>query len=160
MSFFSENKFDAAKIEPNNGYDPLPEGQYPCLVIKCEEKSAQKDPENKYLNVELRVVGDKYKNRTLFHHINLKNKNEKAQQIGQGQLSAFCRATGVMQPKGAHEFANKTIRVSVKVVKSTRPGGGLENSVVKVEPMGGAQPITPATEPATSVSNAPWDAVA
>jgi len=155
MNFFNKG-FDANKVEPENGFEPLPDGAYPCMIVKCEEKPT-KTPGGVQLVVEFRVADGKYAKRTVFHRINLENANAQAVQIGQGQLSALCRATGIMTPKAAHEFCNKVVRVTVKVVPDTRPGGGLQNKVVKVESMGGGT-IAPAPVPAPQAATgaAPW----
>ena len=155
MGFF-EKGFDATKVEPDNGFEPLPEGSYAMLVAKAEEKPT-KSGDGLQLVLELKVTGDKYKGRVVFHRINLENKNPKAVSIGLGQLSALCKACGFANPKGAFEFANKVIRVSLKVVPDTRPGGGLQNKVVKVEAMGAAAPaLAPAPAAVGAGTEAPW----
>lgn len=154
MGFFDKG-FDASKVEPDNGFEPLPEGSYPCMIMKAEEKPTKTD--GLQLVLEMKVAEGKYAKRTLFHRINLENKNPQAVTIGQGQLSALCRAVGVVTPRGAHEFCNKIVRVGVKVVADSRPGGGLQNKVVKVEPMGGAAPAAASQPvPAAPVGAAPW----
>ena len=155
MGFFESKPFDASKVEPSNGFDPLPDGSYPCIITKAEEKPT-KTPGGLQLVVEFKVTDGKYKGRTLFHRLNLENANPKAVSIGLGQLSALCRACGIVTPRGAHEFANKVVRVTVKVVPDTRPQGGLQNSVTKVEPMGSAAPAAPVAPAADASAAAPW----
>lgn len=157
MQSFFQGGFDASKVEPDNGFEPLPEGSYVCVIQKAEEKET-KTVGGLQLVLELHVKEGKYAKRVIFHRINLKNNNPKAVTIGQGQLSALCRSAGIMTPKGAHEFCNKMVRVYLTV----EDGGnsyGMQNKVKKVEPMVAAAPsVAAAPEPvgAGAVGAAPW----
>lgn len=154
MSFFDSEQFDASKIEPSN-FDALPPGDYPCLIEKLEEKKT-KDGLGLLVSVRLKVVEGKYKNRTVFSNINLKNKSETAQAIGRGQLSALCRAAGVIQPRNWFELCNKVIKVTLKVVPNQN-GSGMVNNVAAYLPISG-QVSAQATSVSQVASETPVDA--
>lgn len=161
VSFFSKG-FDASKVEPDNGFEPLPEGAYVFTIVKAEEKQTKPDETGKQglqLVLEMKVVEGKYKGRVVFHRITLENKNAKAVTIGEGQLSALCRAVGVATPKGAFEFCNKLLRVHLGHVDNGTYG--LQNKVKKVEPMGGvvAAPAPAPVMAGAPAGAAPWAAV-
>jgi hypothetical protein len=161
-SFFKRNSFDSDQVQPDNGFDPLPDGTYPCMVETVEEKETKPGAGGKpglQLVVKFKVVGDKFAGRVIFHRINLENANAQAVTIGRGQLSALCKACGIRTPKGPHEFCNKTLRVGVKVVPDNRTPGALQNKVMKVEPMTTAAPAAsvPQGEPVTAGAS-PWAA--
>jgi hypothetical protein len=141
MSFFNQ-PFDTSKVEASNGFDPLPEGEYACLITKAEEKPCKND--GIQLVVEFKVIDGKLKNRTLFHRINLKNANERAAQIGAGQLSAL-----------AHELSNKTVRVKVKVEADSRTAGAFQNKVTSIASMTGQAAQAAAVASAPVPADAP-----
>lgn len=131
MNTLESMGFDASKVEPSTGFDPLPEGTYLVMVNKAEEKPT-KSGTGVQLVVELRVLEGKYAKRTLYHRINLQNPSQKCVEIGRAELSAFCRATGIITPKNAFDFANRTCQVSVKVAQRS-DGKGLTNEISKWE---------------------------
>jgi hypothetical protein len=131
MSTLESLNFNAAQVEPSTGFDPLPEGSYLVMVAKAEEKPT-KSGAGVQLVMELRVLDGKYAKRTLFHRINLTNPNTTCVQIGRAELSAVCRALGVMTPKAAFEFCNRQARVSVKIAQRS-DGKGLTNEIHKWE---------------------------
>lgn len=134
MSYLEGMNFNAAEVEPATGFDPLPEGSYLVMVQKCEEKPTKKG-DGMQMVIKLRVLDGKYAKRTLFSRINLQNPSAKCVEIGRAELSAFCRATGVMTPKKAFEFCNRTCRVKVAVAERG-DGKGLTNEITKWEPVG------------------------
>lgn len=133
-SVLSSLGFNANDVDPSVGFEPLPEGLYTCMVQKAEEKKTR-DGKGVYLNLELIVIEGPKRERKLWHRINIQNPNEQCVKIGRGELSAFCRAVGLMTPKFAHEFANRTLRVGVKV-EPRNDGKGLQNVVNKFESLG------------------------
>lgn len=159
MSSFFDKPFDTSTVEAHNGFDPLPEGEYPFIILKAEEKPCKND--GVQLVIEMKVADGKCKGRTLFHRINLKNQNPKAAQVGAGQLSALAQACGIKVLRAAHELSNKMVRVRLRVEPDSRTAGALQNKVTSVAPMNGAAaPRVEAPAP-TSVSIAvgeapPW----
>jgi hypothetical protein len=126
--------FDAKTVEPSTGFDPIPDGEYLVMVEKAEEKPTKAEG-GEQLVLQLKVIEGKYAKRVIFARINLQNKSAKCVEIGRAELSAFCRATGVLTPKAAFEFANRLLKVAVKVVKR-QDNGELSNQVTKYMPSG------------------------
>ena len=153
MSFFAKSGFDPDKVEADNGFDPLPAGTYVCVVETAEEKPCKND--GLQLVAKLKVIGEKYKGRIVFHRINLQNQNAQAVAIGHGQLSALCKACGI-KPKAAHELCNRTIKVTVSVIPDNRTAGAFQNKVVKVEPSGPAAPSAAVASAPLPAGSAPW----
>jgi hypothetical protein len=58
----------------------------------------------------------------LWSRLNLDNPSPQAVQISQGELSAICRAVGVMQPKDSIELHNLPLLVTVKCKKRDDTG--------------------------------------
>ena len=61
------------------------------------------------------MIDGPYKNRLLWSRLNLDNPNAQAVQIAQGELSAICRAVGVMQPKDSIELHNLPLLITREV---------------------------------------------
>ncbi len=135
MGVLDQMNFNASEVEPATGFKPLPNGEYQVIVDKAEEKPTKRG-DGVQMVATLRVVDGQYANRTLFYRINLANPNPKCVEIGRAELSALCRATGVMTPRGVHEFANRLCRVVVTVAERG-DGKGLTNEIAKFLPTGG-----------------------
>lgn len=126
--------FNAAEVEPNEGFEPLPAGHY-SVVISDSEMKPTKSGNGNYLKLCLDVIEGQYRNRKLFLNLNLDNPNPQAVQIARGELSAICRAVGVMTPKDSAELHN--IPMVVKVAcKNRADNGELENRVTAFHPKG------------------------
>jgi len=121
------NGFDATAIEPADDFSPLPAGKY-VAVITASEMKGTKSGNGHYLELTFQVVEGRYKNRLLWARLNLDNPNEQAVRIARGELSAICRAVGVMQPKDSIELHNLPLQVTVKC-KKREDTGDLTNEV-------------------------------
>lgn len=110
--------FNANNVEPQDSFEPLPAGWYTCMITGSEMKPT-KSGDGEYLQLRLDVIDGDYKGRVLFDRLNLNNKNQTAVEIAQKQLSAICRAVGVMEPQDSQDLHDKPMRVKVSI----RPAG-------------------------------------
>lgn len=127
MADFGASGFDANKVEPNEGFDLIPAGDYEAIMVKSEKK-ATKDNTGDMLKTEFQILNGKYQNRKLFHNFNLwlgcrlpagtaiPENTKTAIRISEGNLSALCRAIGVLTPKASEELHNKPVRITVKAI--------------------------------------------
>ena len=104
--------FDANKVTPATDFEPLPEGKY-LAVITDSEMTPTKRGNGRYLEFTFEVIDGPHRGRRLWSRHNLDNPNPQAVQIAQGELSAVCRAVGVMRPKDSIELHNLPLLVSV-----------------------------------------------
>ncbi len=142
--------FDAGAVQPNQGFDVLPAGEYDvCIVSSAIETTAKGD--GKFLKLELQVLNGEFQNRRVFDRLNLWNPSAKAQEIARGTLSAICRAVGVLTPNDSSDLHNKPLRVKVTVRKSDEYGE--QNEVKAYRPRNGQPQV--ATPQAAA---APWPA--
>ena len=148
--------FDATNVKPDVGFDPIPEGKYPCAIVASAFEST-KDGTGQMLKLELEVVDGQHKGRKVFARLNLKNKSDEAVRIAQAQLSAICHALGILKPKDSSELHNRPMLVTIKLRKR-EDNGELVNEVkafAKLEAVGAA----PATAVAGQVGGGekpPW----
>ena len=150
--------FNANDVAPSVGFAPIPEGTYSCMTKSAIEKPT-KDGSGIYLEIEFKIVDGPSQGRGFYHRFNLKNRNAQAVQIARGELSAFCRAIGVLAPKVVHEFANKVLRVSLKVEARRDDATKLTNAVKAFEGTGQAVAAPVAASPMATpaaIDAAPW----
>lgn len=122
------NNFDANNVDPSVALDPIPAGKYIAVITETEMKPT-KTVGGKYLQLTFQVLDGEYKGRLVWARLNLENKNEMTVKIARGELSAICRAVGVMAPKDSVELHNVPIEISVGLKK--RDDNGEFTNVIK-----------------------------
>lgn len=80
-------------------YDLLPNGKYDVKFDKVEVKETKNSVASGksngfYLNIALKVVGEKYNNRVIFDVVNFENPSETAQRIGAERLKRILICAG------------------------------------------------------------------
>lgn len=154
------NNFDANTVDPASSFDPIPAGKYIAAITESEMKPT-KNGNGHYLEMTFDILDGQYKGRKVWARLNLDNPNATAVQIARGELSAICRAVGVMQPQDSIELHN--LPLSIKVTCKKRDDTGeITNEIKGYEKKEAAlqnSPATPrATAPAAQATNAtpPW----
>jgi len=115
------NGFNANNVDPATDYEAIPAGKYLAIISNSEMKPT-KSGSGTYLELCFQLIDGPYKNRLLWSRLNLSNPHNQAVQIAQGELSAICRAVGVMQPKDSAELHNLPLQISVKCKKREDTG--------------------------------------
>ena len=108
--------FDAQSVEPNDSFDPLPNGDYLCIIVSSEMKPT-KAGDGAYLELELQVLEGPYTGRKVWDRLNLNNSNETTVRIARGALSSICRAVGILQPQDSCELHELPLLVKVACKK-------------------------------------------
>ena len=105
--------FDANQIDPASDFDPIPAGKYVAAIIASEMKPT-KAGTGLFLELTFQVLEGDYKNRLLWTRLNLDNPNATAVQIARAELSAICRAVGVMAPNDSAELHDLPLVINVR----------------------------------------------
>ena len=113
--------FDARTVEPTTDFEPIPADKYLAIIAESEMK-ATKAGNGSYLELVFQVIEGQYKGRKLWARLNLENPNATTVQIARSELSAICRATGVMTPKDSVELHNLPLLITVKCKKREDTG--------------------------------------
>src|SRR5262245_53678851 len=113
--------FDANQVEPASDLEPLPAGKY-VAVITDSEMRPNKAGTGSYLLLTFQVIEGLHKGRNLWARLNLDNPNPTAVQIARGELSAVCRAVGVLAPNDSVELHDLPLLVHVKLRKRDDTG--------------------------------------
>ena len=120
------NGFNANNVEPAADFDPLPAGKYVAVITQSVMKST-KSGNGSFLELTFQIIEGEFKNRLLWTRLNLDNPNPLTVKIARGELSAICRAVGVMEPKDSCELHNLPMVISVK--QKTDADGEVRNDV-------------------------------
>ncbi len=146
------NGFNANEVEPNTPFEPLPAGKY-LAAITASEMKPTKNGDGNYLQLEFTVLEGEYRDRKVWDRLCIHHPNDQTVKIARGNLSALCRAVGVMQPRDSVDLHNLPILVSVKVRKR-QDTGDLTNEVKGYEAKGAAGGQAPQAKP--SDNTPPW----
>lgn len=140
--------FNANEVEPTTEFDPVPAGKYLAVITESEFKPT-KAGGGSYLQLTFELIDGPYKGRHLWARLNLQNANETAVKIAQAELSAICRAIGVMTPKDSCELHNIPLTIAVRCVKR-KDTGEIANEIKGFEKKGAS-----GGQPQQAVSNTP-----
>jgi len=113
--------FNANEVEPSSDFEVIPPGKYVAVITDTEVKK-NKAGTGSYLQLTFQVIEGEFKNRFLWARLNLDNPNATAVKIARAELSAICRAVGVLQPKDSCELHNLPLVITVKSRKRTDTG--------------------------------------
>ena len=152
------NGFDANNVEPTSNFDPLPAGKYVAAIVESETKPT-KNGRGSYLQLTFQVLDGPHKARMLWARLNLENPNAVAVQIARAELSAICRAVGVMAPKDSVELHNLPLQITVKC-KKREDTGEITNEIKGYAKKGAssdtAKAATPQQTTAAGGTTPPW----
>lgn len=143
--------FNAEEVEPAD-FTPLPEGKYP-VVVSASEMKPTKENTGSYLELELTVIEGAYNGRKVWARLNLENQSATAVKIARQQLSAICRAVGVLTINDSSQLHNRPLLIHV-VCKPRSDGNGITNEVKSYEPLP-ANPAVSAPTPVAPPASAP-----
>lgn len=107
------HEFNANEVDPTLPFDPIPADEYSAVITNSEEKPT-KAGTGTYLELTFQIVEGEYQNRLLWTRLNLNNPTDRAVQIARAELSAICRAVGVLTPKDSAELHDLPLLIKVK----------------------------------------------
>lgn len=83
---------DLTDVKESTGF-LIPPGTY---VVRCDQAVVKdtKDGTGEYINCKFGITQGEYMGRSIFMMFNIKNRNEKAVEIGLQQLKAFLKSSG------------------------------------------------------------------
>lgn len=118
--------FDATHIDPSSSYDAIPAGDYEAIVTDSALKST-KDGSGQYLELTIEIQSGQHQGRRLWDRLNLQNRNQKAVEIAQRQLSALCHSINVLQVQNPQQLHNRPF--VMKVAAKNDPERGMVNEI-------------------------------
>ena len=112
----SLNGFNANDVDPASDFEPIPAGQYSAVIVESEVKPTRNGTGN-YLQLTFEIIDGPHKGRLLWSRLNLDNPNATAVKIARAELSAICRATGILTPQDSVELHDLPLVITVKCRK-------------------------------------------
>lgn len=140
----AELQFDASTVDPNQPFEVIPAGKYPCQVVASEMR-ATKDGSGQYLWLELEIIDGDCQGRKLWDRLNLANSNAQAVEIAQRTLSALCHAVGELHVSDSEQLHFKPLVATVRV-RPARENYDASNEIRGYEPMGSGKAATAAAK--------------
>jgi hypothetical protein len=133
------NGFDATTIEPQREFEPIPAGKYEAVITDSDMRESKAG--SSYLWLQFQIIEEgEFKNRNQWARLNIRHPNEKVRQIAMGELSAICRACGVLTPKDSSELHDIPLVITVKCRKRDDTGE-IANEIRGYSPAGeGGEP--------------------
>lgn len=115
------NGFDANEVTPSVGFEPLPAGKYLAAIVDSEMKPT-KNGDSTYLQLTFQVLEGEHKGRPLWARLNLSHTKELTVKLARAELSAICRAVGVMSPKDSSDLHDRPMLLTVAHKKRNDTG--------------------------------------
>ncbi|MCK6485436.1 MAG: DUF669 domain-containing protein [Phycisphaerae bacterium] len=122
------NGFNANEVDPNFAFEAIPAGKYLAVITESAMKPT-KSGVGQYLQFTFQVIEGEYKGRLVWSRLNLDNPNATTVKIARAELSAICRAVGVLAPKDSLELHN--IPLVITVGQKKRDDNGELTNVIK-----------------------------
>ena len=146
---------------PQGNYEPLPVGWYAVTVSAAEIKDT-KAGNGQYISLQLTVDGPTHEGRVVFHLLNIRNANPKAEEIGRRQLGDLLRAVGLASLSDTDELLGKSLRVKLGIEEGQ--AGYEPKNTVKIckslteseAPAPKKEEAKPETKQETKKASPPW----
>ena len=150
--------FNADDVPARDNFDPIPNGEYPAVIIASEEKPT-KAGTGSYLNLTFEIIEGDYAKRKVWDRLNLNNPNDVAVSIARATLSSLCKAVNV--PRLLNTTQLHDLPVLIKVVqKKNDQTGDMGNEIKGYKPInpsnGSASAPKPQAAPPQQGSAPPW----
>jgi hypothetical protein len=126
--------FDFTNDEAKGNFEVLPKGDYLVACTEAEVKTT-KDGSGTFIKAQFTVKAGPYEARKIFQNFNLTNRNEKAVQIGRGQIKGFLLAAGATNFKldNVTDLCGKIAIAKVDIEESTQYGD--KNKITSFKPV-------------------------
>ncbi len=145
------NGFNAQEVDPNFSFPPIPAGKYLAVITESQMKPT-KTGGAQYLQLTLQILEGDNKGRVVWTRLNLDNANATTVRIARSELSAICRAVGILAPKDSIELHNIPLVIALGL-KKRKDTGEMANVITGYERKDAAAP-----KPVFASTNgkAPW----
>jgi hypothetical protein len=133
------NLDDLPESTNTGDFQPLPAGWYSSTINKAELK-VTKDGTGQYIAIRYDITGPTHQGRVVFGNINIRNKSEKAEEIGRAQLGDIMRAIGLKQVSDTDQLVGGSLQIKLDI--KTDEQYGTRNEVKGYKVADGAIPAS------------------
>lgn len=114
---FLEHTINLEDLPESTGtgeFQPLPAGWYSATINKAELKPT-KDGTGQYIAIRYDITGPTHQGRVVFGNLNIRNKSEKAEEIGRAQLGDIMRAIGLKQVSDTDQLIGGSLQIKLDI---------------------------------------------
>lgn len=111
-------QFDPTEGEastPRDGFPVIPPGKYPAQIVESSRREEDPDDPNHTFNLKFEIVDGEYVGRNIWTDIRFLNTNSEAQEYGQRDMKAICRATNTLKAASTEDLHFKTFMLHLRV---------------------------------------------
>ena len=140
MAFLLE-AFDVNELPQGTtgNFEPLPAGWYTVTITQSELKP-NKAGTGQYIKLRYDVTGPTHQGRVVFGNLNIKNPNQKAEEIGRQQLGDIMRAIGLAKVTDTDQLIGGNLSIKLDVKTDEKYGDSNEVKAFK-SVSGSAAPV-------------------
>ena len=146
--------FNASTVEPRKAFELIPAGKYDA-VIAASERRRNKAGTGQYLELVFQIIDGEAAGRRLWVRLNLEHPNQTAVEIARADLSAICRAVGVLAPSDSADLHNIPLVIRVRI-KKRKDTGEDTSEIVGYEPVSAVPAAPVPSMPPTMATSAPF----
>lgn len=139
--------YNANDYEPSQPRELIRNGEYPAIIIDSAMEPTQSG--GQMLKLVHEIIDGPYKGRKLTSRHNLVNRSDEAVRIARQELSAVCRAVGVLTPNDSVQLHGLPLLIVVGSKKRT-DNGEIVNEIKGHKPRqqrGAQQPAASGAQP-------------
>jgi hypothetical protein len=131
-------QFNASQVPPDEGFNPVPAGQYLCQVISSEIKPT-KSGTGTILKLTSQILDGPYNGRLIFDNLNVSNPNPDAERISQRSLADLILAVGMTVLADTEELHFKPFIGKVGI-RQDKSGAYPPQNTIRYTPRAGNEP--------------------
>jgi len=152
MADLSGANLDPNVEEDSGGFTVVPDGKYQVVIVGDKLKDT-KAGTGKLLELKVQIIDGEHRGGTITDRLNILNKSDTAQKIGQGQLKRICNLCGVDYPPSSTDgLIGKPMMATVKTEEFTSDSGNL----LKSNKISGYNPVPATPDVATGAGAKGW----
>lgn len=141
--------------QSQNNFDALPAGWYHAVIQGAELKDTKSG--GQMIAVKYQIVGPNHEGRIIFSNINIRNMNEKAEEIGLRQLNEIMGAIALASIDDSSQLIGGHLMIKLSKTEDEKYGddNGFRNDVKSCKALAGSMPTAPAPIAAPTQAEAP-----
>lgn len=133
------NLEDLPESTGNGEFKPLPAGWY-SATINTAKLEPTKDGTGQKIALRFDITGPTHQGRVVFGNLNIRNKSEKAEEIGRAQLGDIMRAIGLKQVSDTDQLIKGNLQIKLEIKEASEQYAA-RNEIKAYKASGDAVPV-------------------
>lgn len=138
--------FDTTAVQEMGGYEVLPAGLYPAMMISASKKPT-KNGDGAFLECVYQIIDGEMTGKKFTSRMNLWNQNTQTVDIALRELKSLRKALGLSDTEARTEaFVNRPLVLNITVKPRKDKPAEAENNLIGIESYGNVQQQAPAPQ--------------